>query len=126
MRRVRWRDRYRTGAAEVDARNQALVGLLEELGAELRRKEHCQEMNEVYDELASLAQRHLDQDPAGLARDNAPGYAAVHEVLKARFPLAALSTPACKECGLCDLLQDRVRGWLGEPAAGPPPPGDPS
>jgi hypothetical protein len=122
MKRVRWKSRYTTGAPEVHARNRALVGLLEEFGAELGRKEHCQEMNGVYDELASLTRRHLDQDPAGLARDDAEGRTAVRVLLQTRFPLAALSTPACKECGLCDLLEGRIRGWLGgPPGAGEPP-----
>lgn len=122
MKRVRWKSRFRTGEAETDARNQALVQLLEAFAAELTRKDHCQDMNEVYDDLATLAQSQLDSDPSALARDGAPGYAAVQALLKTRFPLAALSTPACKDCGLCDLLEDRVRGWLagrpGSPAEG--------
>jgi hypothetical protein len=118
MKRVRWKSRYLTGRPDLDVRNRALVGLLDAFSQELSRKEHCQDMNAVYDDLASLAGERLEEDPASLATAGASGYAAVEGLLKTRFPLAALSTPACKECGLCDLLQDRIRGWLADTGGG--------
>jgi hypothetical protein len=89
MKRVRWKPRYRTGAADVDARNRALVDLLEAFAAKLARKEHCQAMKEVYADLTTLAQVELDADPQALAREGGPRYAAVRELLATRFPLAA-------------------------------------
>ena len=119
MKRVRWKGRYASGDPAVDDRNRQLVGLLESFGGELARKEHCQDMNELYADLAGLAQRHLEQTPADLGREDGHGYAEVRDLLRRRFPLAALSTPACKECGLCDLMEGQIRGWLGEPPAEP-------
>jgi hypothetical protein len=119
MKRVRWKPRYASGDPAVDARNRQLVGLLETFGGELTRKEHCQDMNELYADLAGLAQRHLEEAPAELGRADGHGYAEMRDVLTSRFPLAALSTPACKECGLCDALEGQIRGWLGEPPVEP-------
>lgn len=119
MKRVRWKPGYASGDPAVDERNRQLVGLLETFGGELTRKEHCQDMNELYADLAGLAQRHLDAAPAALGRADGHGYAEVRDLLRSRFPLAALSTPACKECGLCDLLEGQIRGWLGEPPTEP-------
>jgi hypothetical protein len=119
MKRVRWKSRYASGDPAVDARNRQLVGLLETFGGELARKEHCQDMTELYADLAELAQGHLDAAPAELGRGDGHGFAQVRDVLRGRFPLAALSTPACKACGLCDLLEGQIRGWLGEPPVDP-------
>jgi hypothetical protein len=112
MRPPRWKTRYATGEPTLDEQNRILFGLVEELGAELGRREHCQDMNELYRELLGLVQDQLERDPAGLARNGAPGRTEVETILRGRLPLAALSTPACRECGLCDLLMDRARAWL--------------
>ena len=122
MKRIRWKSQYTTGAPAVDERNRALVDLLDAFRGELARKEHCQDMNELYGDLSTLTQGQLEQDPAGLGQDGGGGYVAVRDVLRTRFPLAALSTPACKECGLCNELEGRIRGWLGEPSEKRDPP----
>jgi hypothetical protein len=114
MKRMRWKGGYVSGDEVVDARNRALVGMLEGFAQELGRKEHCQDMNELYADLVELAGRHLETDPVALGQDGGAGRVEVAEVIRSRFPLAALSTPACKSCGLCDQLEAPIRDWLGE------------
>ena len=113
MLNIRWKKRYRTGDARLDDRNQALVALLADIHAELGRKEHCAEIRELYAQLAVLTKERLSKlskhSGASVDAENAIG-----TLLKNEFPLATRSTPACKDCGLCDLVEDRVRGWLAE------------
>jgi hypothetical protein len=113
MRSIRWKKRYLTGNSKLDERNRALIALLTDLRDELGRVEHCQEMNELATRLVELAQQrlsNLSQDPEVVAESEA----AIRNLLKNEFPLAALSTPACRECGLCDLMADKVGNWLSE------------
>ena len=113
MRTVRWNKRYLTGDSRVDERNQALVSLLADLGAELGRIEHCAEMNDLAAKLAGLTKQRLSLLPENPGPD-ADSEAAIRSLLNNDFPLAARSTPACRECGLCDLMADRVARWLSE------------
>lgn len=81
------------------------------LGAELASKEHCQDMNDVFDRLADLTQQRLKGLASGSPAE-AENTAEIHRVLTERFPLAAISTPACRDCGLCDSMERKVRAWL--------------
>lgn len=113
MRAIRWNKRYLTGDPVRDERNRALVAMVADLRKELSSVEHCQDINELADRLAELAKERLStlpRDP-GVAGDSE---AALRSLLKNDFPLAALSTPACRECGLCDLMSDRVEKWLSD------------
>ena len=113
MRTLRWNKRYLTGDSRLDGRNQALVTLLADLRAELGRIEHCQDMNELADQLVGLTKQRL----AKLSKNpgvDAESDEAITTLLETDFPLAALSTPACRECGLCDLLEARVAKWLAD------------
>ncbi len=111
MRNVRWKRRYLTGDAVLDARNQSLVTLLTDLRAELERAEHCSEIKELYTRLADLTADRL-ADAAEKPAAYADSDAAIRSLLENEFPLASLSTPACRDCGLCDLIADRVEAWL--------------
>lgn len=119
MKAVRWKKRYLTGNAKLDEHNQALVALLNELRDELSRKEHCQEINELTDRLSDLTGQRLSmlsEDAAGAGESDR----AIRDLLKNDFPLATLSTPACRNCGLCDLVADRVGQWLSAGSAEQP------
>ncbi len=59
MRRIRWKSKYLTGEPKSDDRNKRLVAILHELYESLRAKEHCQDMEELYGELAELTERRL-------------------------------------------------------------------
>lgn len=113
MRAIRWKKRYITGDEILDERNRALVALVAGLREELSSVEHCQDMNELADRLSDLAGERL----SALANDSSRVHeseTAIRSLLKNDFPLAALSTPACRECGLCDLLSERVERWLSD------------
>jgi hypothetical protein len=113
MRAIRWNKRYLTGDPALDERNRALVALVSDLHAELSSAEHCQDMNELAERLAAMAKERLSRLPRdpGVAGDSET---AIRNLLKRDFPLAALSTPACRQCGLCDLMSERVERWLSE------------
>ena len=113
MRAIRWNKRYLTGDPVLDGHNRALVALVADLYAELNSVEHCQDMNELAERLAELAKERL----SALPRDSGvvgTSETAIRSLLKKNFPLAALSTPACRECGLCDHLSERVARWLSD------------
>ena len=113
MRAIRWNKSYLTGDSILDERNKALVALLTELRDELNRKEHCQDIIEFTSRLADLTKQrlsNLSENSGGLAESDA----SIQNLLKSGFPLAAQSTQACRECGLCDLVADRIGKWLSE------------
>lgn len=113
MRAIRWNKRYLTGDRALDERNRSLVDLVAGLRAELSSAEHCQEINELAERLSELAKQRLSKSP----QDRCVGSeseAAIRSLLKNEFPLASLSTPACRECGLCDLMSGRVEKWLSQ------------
>ncbi len=113
MRAIRWNNRYLTGDSRLDERNRVLVALLKDLRDELNRKEHCQEINELTARLADLTKQRLSRLPEN-SGSLAESDAAIQNLLKNGFPLAAQSTQACRECGLCDLVADRIAKWLSE------------
>ncbi|MCB1750982.1 MAG: hypothetical protein KDI74_04595 [Gammaproteobacteria bacterium] len=108
MKKIRWNKRYLTGDSGLDDRNLALVALLSSLQDELRSKEHCQEINELTARLTDLVQQRLSGDP----RRSAESEATIRNLLQHEYPLAAVSTPACRKCGLCELEAERIAAWL--------------
>jgi hypothetical protein len=113
MKAVRWKKNYLTGDSRLDDRNRTLVALVADLRQELSSTEHCQEMNELADRLVELTRQRLSslsQDPSAEAASEA----AIEDLLRRDLPLAALSTPACRDCGLCDIMAERVEKWLSD------------
>ena len=110
MRRVRWKSKYATGDRRLDEHHKALVGVLLEIDAELRAKEHCQDMEDLYGELTDMAgERLLD----GISFQQSHGSdKAIRGLITDSLPLAALDTPACRDCSICDLTGERIREWL--------------
>jgi len=86
------------------------------MATELQTTEHCQDMNDFYDDLVELTEQRLDlagQDEWVEAGSDAR----FQSFLDERMPLPARDGPACKDCGLCELLEEQVSGWLhGAPA----------
>ena len=114
MRRLRRSSRNpSTGDPAIDGRHKALVGILGEMAAELQTTEHCQDMNDFYDDLVELTEQRLDS----AARDEwveVDSDARFRDFLAERMPLPARDGPACKDCELCEVLDDRVHDWLGD------------
>lgn len=116
MRPLRWKSRYLTGDAGLDARSRALVDALNETAADAKRVEHCQDFEDFSARIAEHAQGMLEQ------LRGAEAVVAVERceyelgrVLETGLPLAARGTPACTDCCLCSLLEKRTRAWLGQP-----------
>jgi hypothetical protein len=114
MSRLRWKSSYLTGEREVDEGNKALVGLLTDFDRVLKGKEHCQDMNELYADLTGVVEERLAAGArvAAAQAEVAGSDGALRQLLKTRLPLPARITPACRECGLCDLLDEKVTEWL--------------
>ena len=113
MKAIRWKKRYITGDSRLDERNKALVALLADLRDELSKKEHCQEIIELTERLSDLTIQRLSDSAKG--PEGGTEYdAAIRNLLKNDFPLASLSTPACRECGLCGFEEDKVANWLSQ------------
>jgi len=117
MRRLRRSSRNpSTGDPVVDGRHRALVGILGVMGIELQNTEHCQDMNDFHDDLVELTEQRLGSAAQGEWVE-IESNARFRGFLDERMPLPARDGPACKDCGLCELLEDQVSDWLeGTPA----------
>lgn len=115
MRHLRWKRNYLCGIPSLDRPKQALYEGLQELQTEMDHREHCQDMEDLMDDLRGEA-RNLFEEKAG-NRKQAGGIVyehmeAVAQTLSQHFPLAALDTPACRNCAICDHTDEWVRDWL--------------
>ena len=111
MRPLRWKSRYQTGDTETDRRNRAFVDCLNSLIKAAAQGEHCQEMEEFIARFVAEAERILRDDPSD--RDLGAEFG---RRLLAALPLDAYGGTACRQCGLCDLAQQKIAGNLQIPA----------
>jgi hypothetical protein len=119
MRRLRRSSRHpTTGDTVIDGRNHALVTIVNDMATELQSTEHCQDMNEFYDDLVELTEQRLDAAKQG-SLDAQASDARIQAFLEERMPLPALDGPACRDCGLCGLLEEQVGAWLGTEVVSP-------
>ena len=117
MRRLRRSSRNpATGDPVVDGRNRALVTILGDMATELQSTEHCQDMNEFYDDLVELTEQRLDAATKG-GLDVQTSDLGMQRFLERRMPLPARDGPACRDCGLCERLEEQVGAWLGTEVA---------
>jgi hypothetical protein len=112
MRRLRRSSRNLTsGDPAVDVHNQALVTIVNDMAAQLQSTEHCQDMNVFYDDVVGLTEERLEAAMQGTL--DGPGFdAALRGFLKERMPLPARDGPACRDCGLCELMEGQIGAWL--------------
>ena len=112
MRRVRWKSKFATGNRPLDEHHKALVSILQEIDAALRAREHCQDMVDLYAMLTDLSAERLAK---GESFEHGPGSdTAFQGLLDDSLPLDALNTPACRDCDICELTEERIRVWLGQ------------
>jgi hypothetical protein len=117
MRRLRRSSRNpATGDPVVDGRNRALVTIISDMATELQSTEHCQDMNEFYDDLVELTEQRLDAATKG-SFDVRASDLGIEGVLEKRMPLPARDGPACRDCGLCEEFEEQVGVWLGAEVA---------
>jgi hypothetical protein len=120
MRYLRWKRNYLSGFPVLDHAKKTLYEELQSIQAEMEQQEHCRDMTDLMGELNGLA-RDLFEADAGNRRQ-AEGLihehrAAIARTLESHLPLAALDTPACRDCAICAHTEAHMRGWLEQPAA---------
>ncbi len=114
MRRLRWKGKFTTGNRRLDEHHKALVSVLQEIDAALRATEHCQDMEDLYATLTDISAERLAK---GESFEHGPGSdSAFQDLLDDSLPLAALDTPACRDCDICELTGERMSAWLGQGA----------
>lgn len=117
MRRLRRSSRRLiSGDPAIDARNQALVTMVTDMAAELQSTEHCQDMNEFYDDVVELTEQRIEAAQQG-ELDVSESDAGMQAFLDERMPLPARDGPACRDCGLCERLEEQIGAWLGTEVA---------
>jgi hypothetical protein len=110
MRPLRWKNRYLTGQADSDQRNKAFVDCLNSLINAAGQREHCREIDDFISQLSQEAEEVLSHQPdAGLLQ-------AFRERLIASLPLPSRHSAACRQCGICDLAEQKVAEHLETPA----------
>lgn len=120
MRHLRWKRNYISGYTSLDRPKKALYEDLQVLQAELEHKEHCQDMEDLMDDIKAQA-RNLFEAKAE-SREQAEGVlyghrAAIAQTLEQRLPLTALDTPACRDCAICEHTGELVAKWLEQSAS---------
>jgi len=116
VRLIRWKSRFSTGIQELDDRIRSLVGLLNETASEANKVEHCQDLNDFFEQIFELTGSMLIKlgETQGDLNETLQTYQAeLDALLEAGLPLSARGTPACNDCYMCSLLERRIKGWLG-------------
>ena len=116
MRLIRWKSRYSTGIQELDARIRSLVDVLNETALEANKVEHCQDLNDFFEQIVQLTEDMLKKcrEAQGDVVETFEKYQAdLDGLLESGLPLAARGTPACNDCCMCSLLESRAKTWLG-------------
>jgi hypothetical protein len=111
MRPLRWKSRFQTGDAETDRQKRAFFECLNSLVIASGQREHCHEMEDFLGRNLAEAEQAL-LNPA-TRPDLGREFAAQ---LLGSLPLSPYGSPACRQCGLCDLAQRKVAEHLDVPA----------
>ncbi len=120
MRHLRWKRNFLSGVASLDRQKEALYEDLRELQTEMEHREHCQDMEDLMDDLNQQA-RDLFEAKAG-SHKQAESVAHAHskaiaQTLDQHLPLQALDTPACHDCAICKHTGELVGNWLEQSAS---------
>ena len=107
MRPLRWKSRYQTGDAETDRRNRKFIDCLNSLINAAGKREHCQEMEELIDRFSAQVEQFLHNHPT----DSDLGTEFGRQLI-ANLPLSAYGKTSCRQCGLCDLAQQKIAEHL--------------
>jgi len=107
MRPLRWKNRYQTGDAEIDRRNREFVDCLNSLINAAAKREHCQEVEDFISRFRDQAEQALRDHPADCDLSAEFG-----RRLLASLPLNTYGSTSCRQCGLCDLAQQKIAEHL--------------
>ena len=122
MRHLRWKRKYFSGFSTLDRPKEALYEDLQALRSEMEHKEHCQDMQDLMTDLNAQAQDLLQAQAGSYEQAEAvlrEHTSEIAQTLDQQLPLAALNSPACRDCAICEHTGDRVEEWL-EQSASPP------
>lgn len=111
MRPIRWKSRFRTGDTEKDRGNRAFVDCLNSLIDAAGQREHCREMEDFIGGFSADAEQALQDQSTGSDLRLEFG-----QRLSAALPLSPYGSAACRQCGLCDLAQNKIAEHLETPA----------
>jgi hypothetical protein len=115
MRHLRWKQKFLSGFVSLDHSKHLLYEDLQALQAEMEHNEHCQDMEDLMDELNKEA-RSLFEAKAGSCRQAAglmhKHTGVIEQILDQHLPLAALDTPACRACAVCAHTDVLMHKWL--------------
>lgn len=107
MRFLRWKNRYRTGDAEIDRSNREFVDCLNSLIDAAGQREHCREMEDFIGRFSAQAEQML-RDGSG----DGDLKLEFGRRLLAAVPLQSYGSSSCRQCGLCDLAQQKISEHL--------------
>ena len=109
MRHLRWKQKFISGFSCLDQSKRHLYQQLQTLQSEMGRTEHCQDMLELMDQLNEQAHSLLETK----VPNQLPTHVAeIGRSLDQYLPLAALDTPACRACSVCDRTEVLLHDWL--------------
>lgn len=111
MRPLRWKRRYQTGDTDIDLRNRAFVECLNSLINATGEREHCQEIEDFIGRFSTQAEQNLHNHR--IKRDL---IAELGNNLLDSLPLSTYDSTACRQCGICDLAQQKIAEHLEAPA----------
>jgi hypothetical protein len=111
MRKLRWKSRYQSGDAASDAHRRQLVELLNTFVDDAHTVEHCQDLTELFERIASATETSLTENT-----DTATLEGELQRLLKDGLPLPARGTPACTECCMCSAIEKRLSEWMARRA----------
>jgi DNA-binding transcriptional regulator YbjK len=115
MRYLRWKRNYFSGFIALDRPKQSLYEELQELQQEMEHKEHCQDMDDLMQELKQEARNLFEAKAASCSQAEAlmtEHSAMIEHTLTRHLPLTALDTPACRDCDVCAHTDLRMHEWL--------------
>ncbi len=115
MRHLRWKRKYLSGFSALDRPKQTLYEDLQNLQREMEHKEHCQDMEDLMGELNVQAKSLLEVkvgSPQEIDTAVSGHTASINQTLDQQLPLAALDTPACHDCGICEHADQRIHEWI--------------
>ncbi len=116
MKPMRWKKQYLSGNPVLDEQIQSLVSIFNESSQEATHKEHCQEFNELHQLCTQIIETQLLTVSAADKANSLHAYLPIlQDTLNHNFPLATKSQSACRECGLCDDLRERLSNWVNAP-----------
>ncbi len=111
MHSLRWKTGYRSGNAQKDQENKAVVDCLNILLEAVRQRGHCSGVEEMLDELVNRTDELLRAGhPAEVVK------AVLRDNLLATVPLPNYGSQSCRACGICDLARHQVEQHLQAPA----------